>query len=566
MEEMVDTTLQQRLQSLAEKMEKASEAIYERAYFSVFEENPSPKFYGETADADGKAEFEAMLGKPFEGLLQDTEGASYKGVEVSPYTGKALGITYPALDPNALVAKAIEAQLEWEIVAPDDRIGLLMMALLEFEKSFFTIAHATMHVTGQGFMMAFQAGAPHAADRAAEAVTLAGQQLGNWEVVSEWRKPMGKTEIALHKEYIVIPHGISLALGCSTFPTWNSLPGIFASLAVGSPVIVKPHPLAILPLAIAVRCIQRALVEAGLSPEICQLAVDTVEEPIAKHLAEQPKVKIIDYTGGSSFGNYLETLPGKVLFTEKAGINVAIVAQADDLNAVVQNLAFSVCLYSGQMCTAPHHIMVPAEGVTTPAGKIAPADFAKALAEAINALSTNPKAGPFVLGAIQNPATLERLKTTGQAGEEILAGAAIAHPMFEGARMLSPSVRLVTQNPEAAITEELFGPTVLVLVLPTIEAAIHLTASVAEEKGAISGAIYMDEADDRFVDYVHSLNRVGIPVSVNLTGPIYMNQNAAFSDMHVTGGNPAGNGSIGSPDFISRRFFVVGNKYVIKGE
>ena len=42
---------------------------------------------------------------------------------------------------------------------------------------FFEIAYATMHTTGQGYMMAFQASGPHAADRALEAIAAGYEEL-----------------------------------------------------------------------------------------------------------------------------------------------------------------------------------------------------------------------------------------------------------------------------------------------------------------------------------------------------------------------------------------------------
>ena len=54
------------------------------------------------------------------------------------------------------------------------------------------------------------------------------------------------------------------------------------------------------------------------------------------------------------------------------------------------------------------------------------------------------------------------------------------------------------------------------------------------------------------------------PVSYNLTGGIYMNQNAAFSDFHVTGGNPAGNASFTNPEYVSKRFTWVGHREPVK--
>ena len=54
------------------------------------------------------------------------------------------------------------------------------------------------------------------------------------------------------------------------------------------------------------------------------------------------------------------------------------------------------------------------------------------------------------------------------------------------------------------------------------------------------------------------------PVSFNLTGGIYMNQNAAFSDFHVTGGNPAGNASFTNPEYVTKRFTWVGHREPVK--
>ena len=48
--------------------------------------------------------------------------------------------------------------------------------------------------------------------------------------------------------------------------------------------------------------------------------------------------------------------------------------------------------------------------------------------------------------------------------------------------------------------------------------------------------------------------QAGVNLSVNLTGNIYVNQSAAFSDFHVTGANPAGNASLTDTAFVAPRF------------
>jgi hypothetical protein len=57
------------------------------------------------------------------------------------------------------------------------------------------------------------------------------------------------------------------------------------------------------------------------------------------------------------------------------------------------------------------------------------------------------------------------------------------------------------------------------------------------------------------------MNEAYTPVSFNFTGAAFINSHAAFSDFHVTGGNPAGNASLTTSEFIVKRFVWVGNRF-----
>ena len=81
----------------------------------------------------------------------------------------------------------------------------------------------------------------------------------------------------------------------------------------------------------------------------------------------------------------------------------------------------------------------------------------------------------------------------------------------------------------------------------------------AQLHGAISCGAYTTDAVARN-DIADEMALAATPVSFNLTGGIYMNQNAAFSDFHVTGGNPAGNASFTNPEYVTRRFTWVGHR------
>ncbi len=542
-----------------EKIERAIKALHDRTYFAAYPEHPAPAVYGETADADGQQKFKASLNKKFDELLQ-ADARHWAGQEESPYLQEPLGISYPIFPVDLLIERAQVAFQQWRKLNVQYRAGILTESLDRIRNRFFEIAYATMHTTGQGYMMAFQASGPHAADRALEAVAAGVEELQRFPESIVWDKPMGKVNIKLQKEWRAVPKGISLVIGCSTFPTWNSLPGIYASLITGNPVLVKPHPGAILPIAIMVAEIQKVLSENNIDSNLCQLAVDTIEKPITRKLAEHPQVKLIDYTGNSAFGSELEAIPNKVVFTEKAGVNSVILDSVEDVDKVAANLAFSLTLYSGQMCTAPQNFFIPKDGITTPQGKVSVDQFAQKLVDNINGLVDNPKAGPFVLGAIQNKKTCDRVADAENLpGRVILKSRKVENPMFRNARAYTPVLVEIDSSNKDVFSKELFGPIALLIKTESTAQSIALAQELALQHGAISCGAYTTDRTIR-EEIGDAMAMAATPVSFNLTGGIYMNQNAAFSDFHVTGGNPAGNASFTNPEFINKRFTWVGHR------
>ena len=544
-------------------LKKAIEALHQRTFYAAFPEHPAPAIYGETADADGQAKFKSYLGKKFDELKQ-TGATGWAGQEESPYLQEALNISYPTVSVETLIDQATRAFSTWRKRSVDDRSEILMQSLDRVKKRFFDIAYATMHTTGQGYMMAFQASGPHAADRALEAIAAAYEELNRFPAKAVWDKPMGKLNVQLNKEWRAVPKGISVVIGCSTFPTWNSVTGIYASLMTGNPVIVKPHPGAILPIAIFVAEIQKVLVENNLDPNTCQLAVDTFDKMITKELAEHPSVKLIDFTGNSAFGSYLEALPGKTVFTEKTGVNSVILDSVEDIDKTAANLAFSVNLYSGQMCTAPQNFYISASGIKTPGGTVSFEEFAEKFVGQINSLVDNPKAGPFVLGAVQSKKTAERVAEAAHLpGKVWLKSRVFENPMFKNARVATPVVVEVDSSKKDVFSKELFGPIALLIKTKSTDESVALAQEMAQQHGAISCGAYTTDAQvkEKIAD---EMALAATPVSFNLTGAIYMNQNAAFSDFHVTGGNPSGNASFTNPDYVNRRFTWVGHREPVK--
>jgi phenylacetic acid degradation protein paaN len=536
-------------------LEQATQAIATRGYWSPFAEMPSPKVYGETANADGKAAFDARLNQPFALSQPGTVGQA--GKEVSPY-GPELGITYPRLDLDQLFAGVAKGMPAWRKAGPEAWVGVSLEILQRLNRRSFEIAYAVMHTTGQAFMMAFQAGGPHAQDRGLEAVAYAWDELRRIPKQATWEKPQGKNEpLRMEKRYTVVPRGVGLVIGCCTFPTWNGYPGLFASLATGNAVVVKPHPGAILPLAITVEVAREVLEEAGFDPNIVTLVANDPSERMASKLALRPEVRLIDFTGSTANGDWLERNAHQAqVYTEKAGVNQIVIDSTSDFKGMVRNIAFSLSLYSGQMCTAPQNIYVPKDGIDTPEGRVSFDQVAAAIGEAVNKLTGDPAKAVELIGAIQNDGVVERIEASRALGEIVADSRVLEHPEFPGARIRTPLVLKVDASDEAKIMQELFGPISFVVATDSTAHSIELAHRGAKTHGALTLSAYTTDAGvtESIRDAAED---AGVALSLNLTGGVFVNQSAAFSDFHATGANPAANASLSDAAFVANRFRVV---------
>ncbi|MSQ78118.1 MAG: phenylacetic acid degradation protein PaaN [Flavobacteriaceae bacterium] len=532
-------------------------AIYQRKYWSPYPE--SPRAYAEDADAKAKEAFAKQMNQNFDGLTAST---NWVGEEVSPFLQTGIGVKYPQHSVDELLANATKAQQSWGSTSVETRAGLLTESLERIKGRFFDIAYATMHCTGQANMMSFQASGPHANDRALEAVAMGLQQQTIFPAEVEWVKPMGKFDLKLRKNYKSVPKGVGLVIGCSTFPVWNTVPGVYANLICGNVTLVKPHPKAVLPIAIVIAELQKLLTEAGLDPNTVQLAVDTSDAPITKQLAENKAIKLVDFTGSNAFGDYVESLP-KTTFTEKAGVNCALIDSVADMKAVAGNLAFSACLYSGQMCTAPQTIFIAETGVKTSEGHFSYDEVVVSISEAFTGLVNNPKMGANILGALQSDVTLNRLQNAKNlGGKVVLDTALVKNEEFENSRTHSPVLLEVSAADEQIYGQECFGPVTFIVKTSNIKQSLEIMQELAVSKGALTCSCWCTDAD-KCSEIETQMNAAFVPVSFNFGGAAFVNSHAAFSDLHVTGGNPAGNASFTNADFITKRFVWVGNRYGI---
>jgi phenylacetic acid degradation protein paaN len=539
----------------AETLGRALTAIAERDYWSAYPESPSPRVYGESAAADGEAAFRAYLGNRFPLEQPGTDG--WVSTEASPF-GLELGVSYPHGDVDELLRTATGAMPAWRDAGPQARAGVCLEILARIHAHVFELANAVQFTTGQAFVMAFQAGGPHALDRALEAVAYAYAEMTRHPASADWEKPAGKGEpLRMTKTFHVVPRGVALVVGCNTFPTWNSYPGLFASLVTGNPVVVKPHPRAALPLAVTVRYARQVLAEAGFDRNLVLLAPEAPGEGLASTLATRPEVKIIDFTGSTEYGEWLENNARQAaVYTEKAGVNTVIVDSTDDFAGMCRNIGFSLTLYSGQMCTTPQNILVPAQGIATDQGHKSLDEVASGIAGAVGKLTGDAARAVELTGAIVNDGVLARLDHAASTGEVVLASREVGHPTHEGAVVRTPM--LVKLGAEAAQTygREWFGPISFVIATDSTAHSLEIFRDTVGRRGALTASVY--STDEKVLDAAESAALdAGVHLSCNLTGGVFVNQSAAFSDFHASGANPAANAALTDGAYVANRFRVV---------
>jgi len=540
-----------------ETLEQALAAIRKRDHWSAYPESPSPRVYGEDAAGAGEAAFRSLLDRPWPGQTPGASGTVT--TERSPF-GSDLGVAYPHVGKDgvdALLVAAGRGMADWRDAGPDTRVAVCQEILARVHARVFELAHAVQHTSGQAFVMAFQAGGAHALDRALEALAYGYDEMTRHPASALWEKPGKGEPTRFEKTFTPVPRGVALVIGCHTFPTWNSYPGLFASLVCGNPVVVKPHPGAVLPLAITVEVCREVLDEAGFDADLVLLAAEAEGDRLAAELALRPEVRLIDFTGSSEFGTWLEQNATQAsVFTEKTGVNTVVIDSTGDFAGMCGNIAFSLSLYSGQMCTAPQNLYVPRDGIDTDEGHKSYDDVAAGIGAALDRLLGDDKRAVEILGAVVDDRVLARLEEAPARGRVLVGSRTVDHPAWPHARVRTPLLLGLSTSDGEVFGEECFGPVSYLIATSSTSESVQTFVRTVLAGGAMTASVYSTSEPTLAAMRSAALD-AGVALSENLTGAVLVNQSAAFSDFHGTGANPAATASYTDGAYVASRFRIV---------
>jgi phenylacetic acid degradation protein paaN len=208
------------------------------------------------------------------------------------------------------------------------------------------------------------------------------------------------------------------------------------------------------------------------------------------------------------------------------------------------------------MCTAPQNIYIPKDGISTAEGPMSFDQVAASISEGVQKLLADPARAVEVLGAVQNDGVIRRLEAARSLGTVVLDTQTIVHPAFPAATVRTPLVVKLTSADRATYLNEWFGPIAFVIATESTDESLAIARDAVRGHGALTMSVYSSN-EDVIDEAIAVAEDAGVALSINLTGAVFVNQSAAFSDYHGTGANPAANASLTDSAYVANRFRVV---------
>jgi len=497
-------------------------------------------------DAAAAASFRGLLGTTF--ALPGVTAPGRLGAERSPW-GLDLAVTYPTATPAEWLTAAEAVRADWAATSIEQRVGVLLEALAALEADAGRLAHAVAHTTGQPTAMALESSGPLGFARALEATAQAYAAVKRVPL-PERRSAAGdgEPERTFERRFRVVPRGIALVVGTASSPWEAAAAGLFASLATAHPVLVKPNPSAVLPLALVVAALRRVLVEAELPADVVQLCVDTADAPVTKALAREPGVGVIDYAGGRGFADWLDRHAHHArLHLETPGLNPVVVDGTEAPAALYRHLAVALVRHAGQTVTAPRVIFVPGDGIEAAGAHTSFEGVAQGVAGAVEDLLAEAGSVADVLGALRSEAALEAVRAAQPLGRTVRESRRLEVPGWPRARTFGPLVLATNASRERDYAEPRVAPIAFVVATEDTAESIERAVHAVGRHGATLARVH--SANDHVLEAAaDAFARAGVPVSCNVTGG------------HEPGTTLAATGHLGlrDPDFVAGRFRVVG--------
>jgi len=280
-------------------------------------------------------------------------------------------------------------------------------------------------------------------------------------------------------------------VGCITpwnfpvaIPSWK----LGAALVSGCTVVFKPA--SITPLC-AARLVE-ALTEAGVPPGVLNM-VTGPGSTVGREIAENPKVRAVSFTGGTTAGRDVYTRAAALLKTvelELGGKNPEIIMEDADIELAIEGALWGAFGTAGQRCTATSRLIVH-ERVY--------GEVMKRLTDQTKKLKlgdpTDPKSdvGP-VASEDQLRTVLEYIEVGKKEAKLVCGGKRAVGPGLDRGFFIEPTI-FEAKHGTRISKEEIFGPVLAVIKVKDFDEAVKVANDV--EYG-LSSSIYTRDVNRAF--------------------------------------------------------------------
>jgi len=310
-------------------------------------------------------------------------------------------------------------------------------------------------------------------DRAIETFTLAAAELSGFggETVPVDLMPGAEGTTA---EVRRVPAGVVVGVVPFNFPLNLGAHKVAPALAVGAPIIIKPPPQA----PGAMLLLGALALEAGADPAALQVLPCAVE--VAEALATDSRVRVMSFTGSARVGWHLKAMVKGRAVLELGGNAAAIVRHDAEVPKAAKRLALGAFAYAGQVCIKVQRIVVE-----QPAWEA----FLPAFLAEVDALGVgDPSREDTVVGPVIDAAAAERIEAW--VDEAVEKGAVVLRRRPRAGAVLAPVVLTDVPRDTRVVSEEIFGPVVVLERVPSFDAALE---SVNAGRYGLQAALFTNE-------------------------------------------------------------------------
>lgn len=254
-----------------------------------------------------------------------------------------------------------------------------------------------------------------------------------------------------------VPIGVCSFITPFNFPLNLVAHKVAPALAVGCPFVLKPASATPIGALIIGEVLSETTLPAGA------FSILPVKGENAARFAEDPRIKLLSFTGSPSVGWGLKARAGKKRVLLELGGNAAVIVDADaDLDDAVARIVTGAFYQSGQSCISVQRVMVHKS--------IYDAFKTRLIAATSKLIAGNPRREETFIGPMISEDEAARLDTWVRAavdrGAKVLAGGRRQGAMFEAT--------LLENVPKDAdvCAKEAFGPVAVLSTFDDFDAAL----------------------------------------------------------------------------------------------